>query len=621
MKKTPIQKKSTPNSSLLANFLSPSVFFNNALTCPMSCAKLSIIIFSTLIISFGSYAKGDNKLDSIIENGWNFSLKQSPQRAHIYSKDAPADILNTVSEKHYDKTAVGYKDLLNELNKIKRNELSQENKINYDMYRDILANRVADIKFKEYQFPITSEGSFHVNLASMSSQLSFKTTKDYGDYLKKLAQIPRVFDQHISNMRSGLKTGMTQPQIIIQHYPEFIEKYITSNPQDSSFYKPFKEINKNISQEESAMFKQQAQEIISQKVMPAYENFKVFMQKEYIPGAKTDIGAYSFPNGKAYYQQQIKEYTTLDLTPEEIHKIGLKEVSRIRLEMEQIIQQVGFDGTFAEFLHFLRTDKQFYATSAEQLLKEASFIAKKMDGKLPSLFTKLPRQPYAVNPVPEQIAANYTTGRYVSAPIKSTRPGQYWVNTYALEKRPLYNLEALTFHEAVPGHHLQGALNAELDNLPNFRRYNYISAFGEGWGLYCEKLAKEVGFYKDPYSDFGRLTYEMWRAVRLVVDTGMHAFGMTRDEAIKLMEENTALSKHNVRTEIDRYIGWPAQALSYKLGELKIWELREKAEKELGTDFDIRTFHDALLSKGSVPLNILEVIIDNYIEDIKKPSK
>ena len=344
------------------------------------------------------------------------------------------------------------------------------------------------------------------------------------------------------------------------------------------------------------------------------------MVEEYIPGAKQDIGEYSFPNGKAYYQQQIKEYTTLDLTPKEIHDIGWKEVKRIRSEMEQVIKQVEFDGSFSEFLEFLRTDDQFYAKSAEELLKEASYIAKKMDGKLPELFTKLPRQPYTVNPVPEQIAANYTTGRYVSAPLDSTRPGQYWVNTYGLKKRPLYNLEALTVHEAVPGHHLQAALSKELDHLPKFRRYNYISAYGEGWGLYCEKLAKEVGFYQDPYSEFGRLTYEMWRAMRLVVDTGMHAFGMSRDEAIKLMEDNTALSKHNVRTEIDRYIGWPAQALSYKLGEIKIWELRAKAEKALDAKFDIRTFHDAILSQGSVPLNVLEQIVDGYIDEHKEDN-
>ncbi len=283
--------------------------------------------------------------------------------------------------------------------------------------------------------------------------------------------------------------------------------------------------------------------------------------------------------------------------------------------MEALIQRSGFDGDFAAFIEMLRTDPRFYPESAEALLKEASYIAKKADGVLPMLFTRLPRQPYTVNPVPEAIAANYTTGRYVPAPLDSERPGQYWVNTHALDKRPLYNLEALTLHEAVPGHHLQGALTQELDNLPNFRRYNYISAYGEGWALYCEKLGKEYGFYQDVYADFGRLTYEMWRAMRLVVDTGMHAMGMSRDEAIRLMEDNTALSKHNVRTEIDRYIGWPGQALSYKLGEIKILELRQRARDKLGADFDIRLFHDAVLAAGPVTLAVLEQLIDAHIEE------
>lgn len=577
-----------------------------------------LFLLTIIVISTSLQAKPneqDLKLDSLLKESWEYSLSRSPQSASYFGEKEQAGVLNNVSAKYEKETAKGYQKLLSKLRKIKRNKLSVENKINYDMSKERLSGSIADINFKEFQMPINSEGSFHVNLARMATQINFQTEEDYENYLSKMNQIPVVFRQHISNMQDGLKTGMTQPQVIIKHYPEFIDKYIVENPIESSYYAPFKTINKTVNKDKAELFQKQAQAIIKDKVMPAYQGFKTFMIEEYIPGAKKDIGAYSFPNGEAYYQQQIKEYTTLDLSPIQIHDIGWKEVKRIRTEMEAIIKQVKFEGSFAEFLDFLRTDPQFYATSAEGLLKEASFIAKKMDGKLPSLFTKLPRQPYTVNPVPEQIAANYTTGRYVSAPLDSNRPGQYWVNTYALEKRPLYNLEALTFHEAVPGHHLQNALNAELDNLPKFRRYNYISAFGEGWGLYCEKLAKEVGFYQDPYSDFGRLTYEMWRAMRLVVDTGMHAFGMSRDEAIKLMEENTALSKHNVRTEIDRYIGWPAQALSYKLGEIKIWELRAKAEKALGSDFDIRTFHDAILSKGSVPLKVLEQIIDGYIAD------
>jgi uncharacterized protein (DUF885 family) len=572
-----------------------------------------IIAFTLSTYLQAKQSKQDKKLESFLKEGWEYALSRSPQSASYFGKENLSDKLDNVSKEYQKETAEGYQKLLAKLLKINRNKLSVENKINYDMSKENLSGVIADINYNEFQMPINSEGSFHVDLARMASQSVFNKVEDYENYLNKLKQVPIVFNHHISNMRDGLKTGMTQPQVIINHFPEFIEKYIFDNPTDSSYYLPFKSINKNIDKDKAKWLRQQAQIIIKNQVTPAYYGFKNFMVNDYIPGAKKDIGAYSLPNGKEYYQQQIKEYTTLDLSPKQINDIGWKEVKRIRAEMESIIKHVKFQGNFAEFLDFLRTDPQFYAKTAEDLLKEASFIAKKMDGKLPALFTKLPRQPYAVNPVPEQIAVNYTTGRYVPAPLNSTRPGQYWVNTYALDTRPLYNLEALTVHEAVPGHHLQGALNAELENLPNFRRYNYISAFGEGWGLYCEKLAKEVGFYQDPYSEFGRLTYEMWRAMRLVVDTGMHAFGMSRDEAIKLMEENTALSKHNVRTEIDRYIGWPAQALSYKLGEIKIWELRTKAEKALGVNFDIRTFHDAVLSKGSVPLNVLEQIIDDYI--------
>jgi uncharacterized protein (DUF885 family) len=420
----------------------------------------------------------------------------------------------------------------------------------------------------------------------------------------------------MDNMKAGLKRGFTQPKAIIQHFPAFIQTYIKDQPEESIFYQPFLTKPQYISEQQFSQFQQQAKTVIAESINPSYVKFKAFMVDEYLPGARETIGAYSFPEGKAYYQQQIKEYTTLDLTAEAIHQIGLDEVQRIRTEMDTIITDLKFQGSFAEFLEFLRTDEQFYAKTADDLLKEARDIAKRMDGKLPELFTKLPRQPYAVNPVPAEIAPNYTTGRYAPAPLDSTRPGQYWVNTFALDKRPLYNLEALTFHEAVPGHHLQSALTKELTDLPKFRQNAYISAFGEGWGLYCEKLAKEVGFYQDPYSDFGRLTYEMWRAMRLVVDTGMHAMGMSREEAIKLMEDNTALSKHNVSTEIDRYIAWPAQALSYKLGEIKIWELRHKAEDALGEKFDIRVFHDTVLSSGSVPLNVLEKIIDQYISSI-----
>ncbi|HEY0781992.1 MAG TPA: DUF885 domain-containing protein, partial [Thermoanaerobaculia bacterium] len=344
-----------------------------------------------------------------------------------------------------------------------------------------------------------------------------------------------------------------------------------------------------------------------------YRTFLAFYRDEYLPHARKTLAASDLPDGREYYRQQIRHFTTLELSPEEIHKIGLAEVERIGKEMEQVMRQVGFTGTFAAFVQQLRTDPKFYAKTPDELLKDAAWIAKRIDGKLPAFFGKLPRTPYTVEPVPESIAPKYTSGRYVGAPVGSTQPGIYWVNTYKVESRPLYTLEALTLHEAVPGHHLQIALAKELEGLPNFRRYSYLSAYGEGWGLYSEWLGLEAGFYTDPYSNFGRLTYEMWRACRLVVDTGLHAQGWTRQQAIDYMASHTALPLHEVETETDRYISWPAQALAYKLGELKIKELRRRAEKALGARFDLRAFHDTVLGSGPVPLDVLEHNIDRFI--------
>ncbi len=578
-----------------------------------------ILLLLLLIISVSANANPTSKkLHKILDEIIAVQSELSPQTASYLGDQSKDGLLNDYSAAFYQKQNSELKPLLEKLNKLKASKLDFEDQISLQMQKAFLQQTLADNDFREYEMPITAENSFHVNLATMHRYSAFNTAKDFENHLSKMKQVTRVMSQHIGNMKAGLQRGFTQPKVIIQHYPEFIETYIKDDPEQSNFYQPFLQKPKHIDETLFVKFQEQAKAIITESINPSYRKFKDFMVKEYLPGARDTIGAYSFPNGKAYYQQQILEYTTLNLTAEEIHQIGWQEVKRIRKEMEAIIESVAFEGNFAEFLHFLRTDPRFYAKTADDLLKEARDISKRMDGKLPELFTRLPRQPYAVNPVPAGIAPNYTTGRYVSAPLDSTRPGQYWVNTYALEKRPLYNLEALTFHEAVPGHHLQGALTKELDHLPKFRQNAYISAFGEGWGLYCEKLAKEVGFYQDPYSEFGRLTYEMWRAMRLVVDTGIHAMDMSRDEAIKLMEENTALSKHNVRTEIDRYIAWPAQALSYKLGEIKIWELRHKAEAELGEQFDIRSFHDAVLGSGSVPLDVLEQIVDRYIEQIKE---
>jgi uncharacterized protein (DUF885 family) len=405
---------------------------------------------------------------------------------------------------------------------------------------------------------------------------------------------------------------MSIPRATLAGYDSTISAHVVDDPSKSVFWVPFQQFPSSVPASEHDRLRTEGRAAVLAAIS-GYASFLEFFRNEYYPGSRTTLAAYELPKGREYYRHKIREFTTLDLTPEEIHKTGLAEVERIGAEMNGVMKQAGFQGDFAAFLQFLRTDPRFYAKTPEELLARASRIAKRIDGKLPSLFKTLPRLPYTVEPVPADIAPKYTSGRYVGAPQGSTQPGIYWVNTYKLESRPLYNLPALTLHEAVPGHHLQIALSRELENLPNFRRFSYISAFGEGWGLYSEWLGVEAGFYADPYDNFGRLTYEMWRACRLVVDTGIHSMGWTRQQAIDYMATRTALPLHEVTTEVDRYISWPGQALAYKLGELKIKELRRRAATALGPRFDVREFHDVVLGSGSVPLSVLESNIDAWI--------
>ena len=503
------------------------------------------------------------------------------------------------------------------LNAVDVSALDEQNRINHAIIISQVQNTVDEYDFNAHYMPLTSEFGFHSALSFMVSRSSFKTVEDYQLYLKRLAGVPRYFEQNIAWMKKGIAIGLTQPKPVLLGYEDSINAFIVKSPEQSEFYKPFKNKPEHISDADFAKLKTQAQSIISNSVIPSYQSYLSFFETEYAPNARAEIGISTTPNGSEFYQNRVKHYTTTDMTAEQVHQLGLAEVKRIRDEMQPVLAKTGFTGSFAEFVQFLRTDPQFYAKSAEQLLKEASFIAKKADAQLPKFFKLLPRTPYGVAPVPDSIAPKYTTGRYVGA-NKDTAPGYYWVNTYGLDKRPLYVLEALTLHEAVPGHHLQISLNKELENVPGYRRSHYISAFGEGWGLYSEYLGKEMGFYQDAYSDFGRLTYEMWRAARLVVDTGMHMFGWSRERAMTFMQDNSALSLHNIKTETDRYISWPGQALSYKIGELTIKRLRKKTEQALGAEFDIREFHFQILKNGSLPLNLLEEQIDAYIETAKK---
>jgi uncharacterized protein (DUF885 family) len=506
---------------------------------------------------------------------------------------------------------------LDKLQQIDVADLTEQQQINHAILVYSLKDALSEYKYGAHLIPLTAESGFHSDLAFMVSGTEFKTVQDYQDYLSKLKTIPLYMQQQTDWMKQGLAVGMTQPKAVLAGYDQSILAFISKTPEQNVFYRPFTKKPDFVDADQWLTLQQQAQQIVEQQLNPAYQQFYQFMVQHYLPGARDSIGASEWPKGREYYQNRLEHYTTLKLTPEQVHQTGLDEVARIRAEMQDIITGVGFNGSFAEFIQFLRTDPQFYVKTPTELLKEASFIAKKVDAELPKYFQTLPRTPYGVAPVPAEIAPKYTTGRYAGT-SRDDRAGFYWVNTYALDRRPLYELEALTLHEAVPGHHLQISLAREQASLPEYRRNFYTSAFGEGWGLYSEYLGIEMGFYQDPYSNFGRLTYEMWRAARLVVDTGMHTMGWSRQQAIDFLASNTALSMHNVTTEIDRYISWPAQALSYKLGELTIKKLRKQAESELGTKFDVREFHEVVLRNGSVPLSILEQQVALYIAQKKR---
>lgn len=500
---------------------------------------------------------------------------------------------------------------------IKMDELSETDQISAKLLKFVLQDQIDYYKFERFLNPLLSDSGFH-------SSLNYQIRPIYDDfgakeYLRKLNALPEFVNQHFVNLREGLAKGVSQPKVIFNGYESTYNNHIVADFKESPFYKPFENLPASFTAAKKDSILSAAKIVVEQKVVPQFKRIKTFFETEYLPKTRTSLGVSETPNGEAYYQNRINFYTTSSqYSADDIHKIGLKEVTRIKAEMQKIIKKLNFKGSFADFFEFLRTDKQFYATSPKELLMIARDMAKRVDAQLPKFFKTLPRKPYGVAPVPDAIAPKYTAGRYIGTSKNSTEPGYYWVNTYDLSSRTLYTLPALTVHEAVPGHHLQGSLNNELgDSIPQFRRNLYLSAYGEGWGLYSEFLADEMGIYTTPYEQFGKFTYEMWRACRLVVDTGIHAKGWTRDQVVNYMSENTALSIHEINTETDRYISWPGQALSYKIGELKIRELRKKAEKELGTKFDIRNFHTIVLEQGAVTLAILEQRINTYIQKTK----
>jgi uncharacterized protein (DUF885 family) len=560
-------------------------------------------------------SEADRPFIELYEGEWQWRLREYPQLATavgVHDYDDRLGSFDLRSQRARLRQLVKFR---KELGQLDVAGLSPPQRINHAVFAAQLDNAIAALELDAHLMPMTSDSSFYADLAMLPDVHPRNNERDYRNYLARLRAVPRYLDEHTDLLRQGLARGMTLPAVVLQGREAPIRAVAEATDIESlAFYTPFQSMPSTIPETRANELRAEARELIRNKLVPAYARLLRYFVSTYQPGARRTIAAYDLPGGAAYYRQQIREYTTLDLDPEAIHQIGLGEVARIRAEMDQVIHDAGFEGDFAAFLHFLRNDPQFYARTPRELLMHASYWAKRIDGLLPKYFSQLPRQTYGVAPVPAAIAPYYTTGRYNPAPEGGHGAGFYWVNTWKLEARPLYALAALTLHEAVPGHHLQTALASEQAAQPAFRRYSYISAFGEGWALYAEHLGVEMGVYETPYDQFGRLTYEMWRAARLVVDTGMHAKGWTREEALSLLRENTALSEHEIATEVDRYISWPGQALSYKLGELKIRSLRQLAETRLGNRFDLRRFHDAVLALGSVPLPVLEAQIARHIE-------
>jgi len=559
---------------------------------------------------------------TLVDEVWEFDLREDPLFAtdagdHRYDDQLPVVSLADSARRHAAKQAFATR-----LEAIDRGELSPADQVNYDVFGRSLWEQIREFEFQTHLMPISDRYGFHVEFPELARNLTFASVEDYDNYIARLLGFDAYAAGFIELMREGVRRGMTVPAVIMRRYNEPLEAQIVDDPEKSLLYEPLRRFPDNLPESQRERLRAAARAAIAESVVPGYRRFLKFMRDQYVPNCRTTTAASALPNGREYYRYSVRKFTTLDeLTPDEIHAIGQAEVARIRDEMDQIIRDVGFEGDFAAFTEMLRTDPQFYAKTPEELEKEVAHVLKRIDGELPNLFGRLPRMPYGLRRVPDYIAPQATFAYYQRPSGDGTRAGYYYINTFNLPARPLYMLEALSLHEAVPGHHLQIALQQELEDLPRFRQYTNFTVFIEGWALYAERLGLESGFYQDPYSDFGRLTMEVWRACRLVVDTGLHYFGWTREQAIDYMRANSAMSEHEIRAEVDRYIGWPGQALAYKTGELKIRELREDAEARLGERFDVRAFHDAVLAGGSVPLDVLEANVRAWVDEQQRVAQ
>ncbi|MDA0742478.1 MULTISPECIES: DUF885 domain-containing protein [Brevundimonas] len=553
-----------------------------------------------------SAAAVDAQFRAIAEEEYAWRQKEMPSRASKPSN------LPDVSAATQQRRLAYWTDIQNRLNAISLDQLSPSERTNYAVYRHQIDNYVDDGRHRLYEMPFNSDSSFWSSISGMANQ-TFTSVEDYERYLSQLRDTPRYFDQQIVNMRAGLARGFTQPKAsLVGRDVSILAVTEPTSPQANPLYKPFIDMPPGISETDRRRLRASAVQVIQQQVVPAHRTLLSFIRDEYVPGARDTLGANRLPNGDDFYQTQIRQYTSVNLTPDQIHQIGRAEVARIRAEMEAVMRSTGYTGDFAQFITFLKTDPQFQYEKPEHLLWHGAWVIKKVDGKMGQYFNLKPRDTFSLVPVPDAIAPFYTAGRGGN--------GTCLLNTYDLPSRPRYNIPALTVHECNPGHAWHGVLRREHAKLPEWRSQAGISAFGEGWALYTEKLAVEMGIYEDAYEDFGRLNYEMWRAARLVIDTGLHSKGWTRDQAIAFLSENTALSDHEVGTEIDRYITWPGQALAYKLGEIEIVRLRRQAEAELGADFDIKAFHDHLLALGVATIPAMTAEMEAFIAESKQAA-
>lgn len=559
----------------------------------------------------------DDAFTKLANEIWEYRLQQDPLLATSTGDHRFNDQLPAVSATAAEANAATLQKYVGALDSIPRESLSAVNQVNLEILRRVLNTEVEEAKYRAYLIPITNREGFHISFPDLAKRTPLESVEDFENFIARLEGFKKYANEHAAIMRLGLSEGYSLPSVVLRRYADPITTHIVEDPEQSLFYEPFKQLPDSMADDDKARLQAAAKQAIQESVIPGYQAFLEFMRDEYVPSARGSIGASALPNGREFYRHRVKRFTTLDLTPQEVHNIGLAEVKRIRAEMEEVVREAKFDGNLEEFMNFLREDEQFKAKSPTELLERTALILKRMDGKLPILFETLPRTPYGLREIPSYIAPQTTAAYYMPPPGDGSRAGFYYLNTYDLKSRPLYNLEALSLHEAVPGHHLQIALQQELTGLPPYRRFAMFTSFVEGWALYAERLGLEVGFYEDPYSNFGRLTYEMWRACRLVVDTGMHYLGWTRQQAIDFMANNSALSLHNIRSEVDRYIAWPGQALGYKIGELKIRELRALAEEELQDNFNVREFHAAVLEQGSVPLDVLTQQVEAWIQQVK----